>query len=173
MNKLRNLLILLFLVTSVNIFSQSKEDALKDAKTISKATLAYDFDTVLKYTLPKALEMMGGKEAAKEILTSTFEGMTTQGFKFEKHEVIGVSDVVKEQNQYRCVVESYGQMVMPGQRIKTKSYLVGIYNDEGKHWWFIEAKQLKNEAIADQLLPGFETALELKDDETEVEPIVD
>tara|TARA_R110002049_G_scaffold213832_2_gene385287 strand:+ start:416 stop:937 length:522 start_codon:yes stop_codon:yes gene_type:complete len=173
MNKLKKTLLFVLIAISTTVFSQTKESALKDAKTTSKATLAMDFETVLKHTLPSVLDMMGGKDAAIKVLKSTFEGMKTQGFKFEKADILGVSEVVEEQGQYRCVVESYNQMTMSGQRISSKSYLLGIYNEEGKFWWFIEAKQLKNDALVDKVLPDFETKLDIPEDDMKVEQIED
>lgn len=171
MNKLKKIALLLFIATSITAFSQSKTDALKDAKTTSKATLDMDFETVLKHTLPSVLDMMGGKDNALQVIKSTFEGMKSQGFVFEKADIIGVSDIVTEQGQSRCVVEGYNQMQMSGQRISSKSYLLGIYNETDKHWWFVEAKQLKNEALVDKILPNFETSLEIPEDDMKVEKL--
>ena len=171
MTKLNTLLLLVFTAVSLNAYSQTKEDALKDAKITSKATLDMDFQTVLKHTLPKVVELMGGKEAAVALLTSTFESMKTQGFVFEKADILNVTDIVNEQGQKRCVVEGYNQMKMAHQRIKSKSYLLGIYNASDKYWWFIEAKQLKNKAILDQVIPNFETSLDIPDDDINVEQI--
>ncbi len=171
MNNIKKILAFVLIVTSINGFSQTKTDALKDAKTTSKATLEMDYETVLKHTLPSVLDMMGGKDAALKVIESTFEGMKAQGFKFEKADINGVSEIVKEQGQFRCVVEGYNQMVMSGQRISSKSYLLGIYNEADNYWWFIEAKQLKNDALTNQVLPNFETSLDIPDDDLKVEPI--
>jgi len=157
----------------INLYSQTKDDALRDAKITSKATLEMEFETVLKHSLPAVVDMMGGKDAALNILTSTFDGMKTQGFVFEKADIISVSDIVEEQGQYRCFIEGFNQMKMSGQRIKNKSYLLGIYNDSGNYWWFIEAKQLKNKAMVDQILPDFKTSLEIPEDDMQMEPIKD
>ncbi|EDP69513.1 hypothetical protein FBALC1_00125 [Flavobacteriales bacterium ALC-1] len=62
---------------------------------------------------------------------------------------------------------------MGAQRIKSKSYLLGIYNETDGYWWFIEAKQLKNKAIMDKVLPNFETSLEIPDDDMQMEQIED
>ena len=172
-NNLKNTFICLLITASFNLFAQTKTDALRDAQLTSTASLKMDFETVLKFTLPSVLDMMGGKEAALKVISSTFEGMKSQGFVFEKADINGVSDIVKEQGQFRCVVEGYNQMIMSNQRISSKSYLLGIYNETDKHWWFIEAKQLKNEALTNQILPNFETALEIPDDDLKVEPITD
>ena len=173
MNKLRNLILLVFVTLSVSVFSQTKEDALIDANTTSKATLAMDFDTVLKHTLPKVVDMMGGKEAALTLLTSTFDSMKTQGFEFEKADIISVSEIVEEQGQYRCIIEGFNQMKMAKQRIKSKSYLLGIYNEADGYWWFVETKQLKNKTLLDMVLPEFETSLVIPDDDVHVEKIED
>ncbi len=159
------------LLVSVLSFSQTKEDAKKDAQATATATLEMNFDVVLKHTYPKVVELMGGKDAAKTLLTSTFDAMKEQGFVFEKADIISVSDVIKEQDQHRCVVEGYNQMTMSGQRIKSKSYLLGIYDDTEKFWYFLEAKQLKNSALVEQILPGFETKLDIPDDDVQVEEI--
>ncbi len=173
MNKLKTLSLLIFITVCFSGFSQSKESALKDAKITSKATLEMDFETVLKHTLPKVVDLMGGKEAALTLLTSTFDGMKTQGFVFEKADILNVTDIVEEQGQKRCMVEGYNQMKMANQRIKSKSYLLGIYNTSEAYWWFIEAKQLKNKALLDEVIPNFETSLDIPDDDVNVEQIED
>lgn len=173
MNKIKTIALVLFLTTSFCVFSQTKEDALKDAKITSKATLEMDFETVLKHTLPKVVDMMGGKEAALTLLTSTFETMKTQGFVFEKADILSVSDIVEEQGQQRCIIEGFNQMKMAGQRIKSKSYLLGVYNASDSYWWFLEAKQLKNKALVDQVIPDFKTSLDIPDDDVQVEQLED
>ncbi len=156
-------------------FAQStkelKEWALRDAKIASQATLKMDFDKVLDHTYPSALELMGGREKALDLIKATFSTMKENGFVFEKADVLGVSDIVFEDNQYRCYIEGFNQMVMSGMRIKSKSYLLGIYNSEEKFWYFLEAKQLKNEAMVNKVLPNFKTSLEIPDDEMTTEEI--
>ncbi len=173
MNKLKRLVLFVSIATSLSVVSQTKADALKDAKITSTATLEMDYKTVLKHTLPSVLDMMGGKDAALKVIEATFEGMKAQGFVFEKADIIGVSEIVKEQGQFRCVVEGYNQMVMSNQRISSKSYLLGIYNETDNYWWFIEAKQLQNDALTQQILPDFKTSLEIPEDDLKMEPIDD
>lgn len=171
MNKLKNILLLAIIAASTLAFSQTKESALKDATATTKANLDMDFDTVIKHTLPAVLEMMGGKDAALQVLKSTMEGAKAQGLVFEKSEIVNVSELTKEQGQLRCVVEGYTQMTMSGQRVKSKNYYIGIYNEVDKHWWFVEAKQLKNKVLANNILPNFETSLEIPEDDVQVEKI--
>ena len=166
---------MLLLFCSSISFAQSteelKESALRDAKIASQATLKMDFEKVLDYTYPSILELMGGKEKAIELLNSTFNTMKESGFVFEKSDILEVSDVVFEDDQYRCYIEGFNQMIMSGKRMKSKSYLFGIYNSEAKFWYFMEAKQLKNEAMMNLVFPNFKTSLEIPDDEMTTEDI--
>ena len=175
MNKVSSIILILFLFVSGLSLSQEeiqlKEYALRDASITSKATLNKDYETVLKHTYPSVLILMGGKESAIELIKSTFSAMESQGFIFETTEVLSVSDVVFEQDQYRCYVEGMNQMVMSGMRIKSKSYLLGIYNPAAKFWYFIEAAQLKNTALMPTVLPDFKTSLIIPEDEVTTEKI--
>jgi len=169
MNKF--IIILMLLSIGNGVYAQNKTDALRDAKITSEATLKMDFKTVLKHTHPNIVKLMGGEEKAITFLKSTFDSMTSQGFVFEKADVVSVSDIVQEQGEYRCIIEGYNQMTMSGMRIKSKSYLLGFYDDVKKIWYYLEAKQLKNEAMLSQVLPSFETTLNIPDDETTTEPL--
>ncbi|NER14209.1 hypothetical protein GWK08_12215 [Leptobacterium flavescens] len=167
-------LLLLFLAVSFATAQTTKEleeSALRDAKAAADATLKFDFENVLKYTHPKIIEASGGKDALINVLESTFATMKSQGFVFEKAEVNGVSNVVFEQDEYRCIIEGYNQMKLDGKRISSKSYLFGFYNKEQKHWYFLEAARLKNAQLVSVLLPDFKTDIEIPEDEIKTEDI--
>jgi hypothetical protein len=175
MNKQLSIFLMLLLFGSSISFGQDlaelKEFALRDAKISSEAALKMDFETVLKYTHPGVIKLMGGKEKGLELIKSIFEKMMSQDFVFEKADVIGASDVVFEQNEYRCYIEGFNQMTMNGVRTKSKSYLLGIYNTTDKFWYFIEAKQLKNEALFNMVFTDFKTSLVIPDDDMTTEPV--
>ncbi|HLT52832.1 MAG TPA: hypothetical protein VKZ97_03025 [Flavobacteriaceae bacterium] len=145
--------------------------ALENANTTTKATLDGDYATVIKHTLPSVVNLMGTPEEAVAYVEETFNGMKAQGFAFEKSEVLSVSDVVFEQEQYRCYVQSFHQMRFNGKLIKSKSCMLGIYNEADKFWCFLEAKELKNIGLQEMVLPDFETSLEIPDDEMVSEDI--
>lgn len=165
------LLLCVLLVSVLTLDAQTEETALRDAKIAAKATLEMDFKTVLKHTYPSIVEMMGGEEKAIPLLEQTFESMKSNGFKFEKAEVLSVSNIVEEQGQHRCYIEGENVMVMNDQRITSKSYLLGIYDSEKELWYFLEAQKLKDSALANQVLPNFKTSLNIPDDEMKTESI--
>lgn len=162
---------LLFVFSCICSFSQTKEDALRDAKKAAKATLESDFNTVLDHTFPVIVDVMGGKENAIKLIKSAFDTMKKDGFVLEKAEVISVSDIVKEDGKYRCYVKGINQMKVNDNRIINTSYLFGEYDEKNKKWFFLEAEKMKNSALMERLFPGFKTSLKIPNDETKMEKI--
>jgi hypothetical protein len=171
--KIRLLNILAFLFISLVGFSQTKDTALRDARITSQATLDMDFKTVLKHTYPSIVDLMGGTTAAEHIIENMFKEMNDKGFVFEKADVQYVSEIVKEQNQYRCYTYSINVMKIDKQRITSKSYLLGIYDEEKEIWYFLEADKMKNKLLLDKVLPNFETNLVIPEDDISFESIED
>ena len=169
--KLLIVLCLFFIQGYSQTNEQLKASALRDAKIAANATLNADFDLLLKHTYPPIIEMMGGMENALSTIKMAMSGMKEQGMVFEKAEVVSVSDVVNDDGQYRCYIEGKNHIKMPGIRVKSKSFLLGIYDKEKAIWYFLEAEKLKNKALADRILPNFKTSLVIPDDEVATEKI--
>lgn len=170
-------LIAFILIASNVSFSQSEKanakTALEEAKLVAAATLMKDYETVMDYTLPSVVELMGGRESAVQLITSTMVGMESQGLVFEKAEILEVLEMKHEQNQQRCVLKGMNQMKMGNERTFSESYLLGIFDETANHWYFIEARQLKNTDLIQQVIPGFETSLNIPEDKTTTEVITD
>jgi hypothetical protein len=162
---------IILLIVVLGGHAQTKEGAMQDAKLAAQGSMSADYESIIKYSLPEIIELMGGKEAAKTSISAMYKSMNEQGLVFEKAEILEVSDIVQEQGQSRCTVKSYNEMTMTGQRLKSTSYLLGIYNEDDEHWTFIEAKQLQTPQLVNQILPDFETSLDLLKDDVEIVPI--
>ena len=170
----KNFFLLLIFASSI-IYSQSIDvlevSALRDAKIAAKATLELDFKTVLKYTHPEIISKTGGEDFLINSMVELFDQMKEQGFKFEKAEVLNVSNITKEDGEYRCLVLNDNHMVISGTRIKSKSYLFGFYDTKIDRWYFLEAEKLKNPEVMKQLLPDFKTSIIIPPDEVVTEKI--
>lgn len=94
------------------------------------------------------------------MITSTMGKMKKEGFVFKSADILEVSEIINEQNQYRCYVKNRNVMVFNKTKIVSISYLLAIYNTEKRIWNFIEAKQLSNPMIS-SVLPDFKTSLEI------------
>lgn len=172
---IKKLTFVILLFCGTQVFSQDmatlKKEALRDAQAACEATLKEDFKTLLTFTHPNILEAAGGTEVMEEYLKATFDNMKKNGFAFEKAETKSVSDVVKEQGEYRCYVENYNQMKMNDKRILSTSYMIGFYNEEAKRWTFVEAKEMKNAGSVIAYFPDFKTEMDIPENTMKVEDI--
>jgi hypothetical protein len=114
---------IILLIVVLGGHAQTKEGAMQDAKLAAQGSMSADYESIIKYSLPEIIELMGGKEAAKTSISAMYKSMNEQGLVFEKAEILEVSDIVQEQGQSRCTVKSYNEMTMTGQRLKSTSYL--------------------------------------------------
>jgi ketosteroid isomerase-like protein len=172
---MKKIIVLLLIACTTQMFSQDvkalKASALRDAKAACKATLDEDFKTLLTFTHPNIINAAGGVEIMEEFLESTFNQMKASGFKYEIAEAKSVSDIVKEQNEYRCYVENYNVMSMNDKRIISTSYMVGFYNETTKKWTFVEAKELKSSGTIATYFPDFKTSMEIPENTMEMKDI--
>jgi len=148
-----------------------KASAMRDAKAATDATLKLDFKTLLTFTHPNILEAAGGADVMEEYLKTTFAQMQANGFEYEKVETKAVSDIVKEQGEYRCYIENYNQMKMKDKRIISTSYMLGFYNETTKKWTFVEAKEMKSTGTIIAYFPDFKTSLNIPENTMKVEDI--
>ena len=123
-----------------------------------------DFDTLTNYFYPGVLKLMGGKEKAIELLNSRFDSLKENGFVFEKSDVLECQMLFLRRINIAVILKDSIKRLRMARRTKSKSYVLGIYNDETKSWYFIEAKQLKNKLMMNLVLPNFKTSLEIPDD---------
>jgi len=151
--------------------AQTKEGALRDAKLTAEATVKSDFETTLKYTPKAIVDLMGGKESALNMIEKSFQSMASQNISIESVEILDVSDVVKEQDQFRCLVKGENRIKAPTQYAISTSYLLGIYDENNNHWTFIEADKIKNKAVMEQIFPGFKTQFNIPENSMRYEAI--
>jgi len=165
---------LLFAVATTTVSAQTEQElkdlALAQATITSSATVNGDMSTVLDFTFPGVLELMGGKEAALTTVNEAMAGMKQGGMSFQSSEVTGLVGFAQEEDEYRCIIENKVVIDSPEQQIKSTSYMLGIYSQEAKQWYFMEAAQLKNEALREMVIPGFKTSLVIPDDVREFVP---
>ena len=172
---IKKITLLLFVMCATQVFSQDlkmlKASAERDAKAATQATLKEDFKTLLTYTHPNILDAAGGAEVMESYLKTTFSQMKANGFAYEKVETKSVSDVVKEQGEYRCYIENYNQMRMKDKRIISTSYMLGFYNETTKKWTFVEAKEMKDTGTIIAYFPDFKASLKIPENTMKMEDI--
>lgn len=165
--------LLIAFVSSVS-YGQTEQElkdlALAQAQITCDATVSKDYKTVISYTLPAIVDLLGGEVTAVETIQGAMESMNQGGTFIVSSEATALTAFGQENSEYRCIVENKIEIKMPGQTIKSTNYMLGIYNEEARTWHYIEASQLKNPQMKQMVLPDFETALNIPDNTQEVIP---
>lgn len=160
--------VLLFLLITGSVFSQNvnklKEYALRDAKATSQASIDRNLSTILKYTHPNVFNAYG-EEKLMDTMDEIFRTMDAQNIKIVSSEVDEVTDIKKENREYRCLVKNTTKMDFNGRAITLKSSLFGFYNQKKSQWYFVESNKLLDDPDTKKLFPKFKTEIEIPLDE--------
>lgn len=132
--------ILLYLATSfgqiktINHSVKIKEEA----EMMSQFLLKKDYNSFIKFTYPKIIEMMGGKEKMVEKLSKELKKMNDEGFDFLSMTFGNPSEIININKELQCTLPQNIEMKVPGGRLVSESTLIGISNNGGKNWYFID-----------------------------------
>lgn len=116
-----------------------------EAQKCADALLAGDYETVIAYSHPRIVELMGGKEVMVEALKRGAKEMAAQGVALEKI-AMSVPDEPKTSDgvMYTLVTETL-TIKSPGGKIIKESVMVALSQDAGKKWMFIDADSMNDQ----------------------------
>ncbi|TPN87839.1 hypothetical protein [Aquimarina algicola] len=164
---MRNYLIIFLFITG-SIFSQNidalKKQALKDARATSQASIDRNLSNILKYTHPKIIKKYG-EEELMSAMDEIFRTMDAQNITIKNSVVEEVTDIKKENKEYRCLVKNTVNMDFNGRTIIIKSSLFGFYDKKKKQWHFVESNKLLDDPETKDIFKDFKTDIEIPIDE--------
>lgn len=132
----------------------------REAESCAKAHLAYDYDGIVKYTHPRVLALMGGKEAMVGLLKRGTAQLRAQGVELADA-TIGTPDEPRKIGAWlTCLVPQHLVMKASGSHILHDSVLLGISEDEGKNWVFLDLGPVSEARFA-QLFPELQGKISL------------
>ncbi|HUJ72894.1 MAG TPA: hypothetical protein VLZ30_11675 [Verrucomicrobiae bacterium] len=117
-----------------------------EAQRCADALLSGDYETVIGYTHPRIVELMGGKGPMLETLKRSTKDMAAKGVAVEKI-AISVPDQPKTSGGllYAMIPETM-TIKSPGGTTTKENMMVGLSYDAGKKWVFIDADALTDPA---------------------------
>jgi hypothetical protein len=130
------------------------------ATRIANAFTQKDYATVARYTYPKAVQGLGGREKMIERLKASMQDMEAKGVTFRSVFIGSVSKIVKAGKELHCFVEENMVLGVKGGTLATRSYLLGVSQDAGKTWTFVDTAPLTTENIT-KLFPAYNKELAL------------
>jgi hypothetical protein len=110
----------------------------QEAQNCAKAMLASDYDGIVRYTHPRIVTQMGGKDAVIGIMKRGMAQMQAQGTGFLDATIGQPQEPKKIGSWMTSVLPQHLVMKVPGGRLNVDSSLLGISEDDGKHWVFID-----------------------------------
>lgn len=140
---------------------REQEVSLKaQADSMAKAFIQGDFTSFAKFTYPKAVQMLGGKDKMIEILQKGIQEMKSQNATFKSVLIGNHLDAIKAENELHTYIAQRIEMSVPNGTLVVNSYLLSISKDNGKTWYFIDSSPLTKESIKN-LLPNYNLLLKI------------
>ncbi|HET6542910.1 MAG TPA: hypothetical protein VFG46_20630 [Chryseolinea sp.] len=164
---MRQLTFLLTFLTTLT-FAQVDSDVIKkQAELTAKALLNDDYETLIKFTYPKVIELVGGRDKMISLIKKGKIEMGQQGISFDKVIIGKPSKTVIAGDEIHCLVPQTVYMKVPKGKLKSETQLLAVSRANGSNWFFIDAVSLNKDNIK-RVLPNYNFDLVLP---TKSEPI--
>ena len=136
-------------------------------ETIRRDTTAYfdalraeNYDRLAELSYGRIVESTGGRENFVRMLEMADQMRKAQQVEYGDAMIISLSDVVDAGPQLHVIVKALQDRVSPAGTKEKTMFLMGISEDGGKSWTFVDAERV-TPANKDKLFPEFNDSLQL------------
>jgi len=116
----------------------------KLAVSLSDAFMKGDHAFVIDHTYDNVVKVLGGRTKAISALEAGMKAMLDKGVNITSYNVSDPEMIVTSGNSQYTVVPTVIEMTFPQFKIRANSYLLGISDDSGKTWKFIDGSSMAN-----------------------------
>ncbi|MCG6157909.1 hypothetical protein [Rubinisphaera margarita] len=113
----------------------------EDVNKINNAIIEGKFETVVDLMYPPAVQAAGGREPMLRLMETGKQNMNKQGFSFQNATVAEPSAPIAGGEKWFLTVPFDLTMKVPGGTLKSQSYLIGISNDQGQNWSYLNGTE--------------------------------
>ena len=151
-----------FILATGSLFAQVDKKIIKQqAELTAAALLKGDYETVIRFTYPKIVEMLGGREKMIDILNSGRAQMEQQGMSIQSVTFGEPSEsVAAEGGEIHCLVPQTLFVTVPAGKMKAESWLLAISTDKGANWYFLDTAQMTMDNIKN-FIPHYNPELKI------------
>lgn len=140
--------IFILIINSVYGFTQTANENLNsNLQTMKKFFLAEDYENFADYTYPKVIEMMGGKSNMVKATRQGMNKMKNEGFSFTDLSFKNPSEIITKGNERQCSLNQILTMETPQGKIESEYTLIGISDNNGQSWTFIDTSGKSKETM--------------------------
>lgn len=137
MNKLA--FIALFFFSGITVFAQENNNVKQQATEMGNALLKKDYISFVEFAYPKIVRQMGGKEKMAGSIQQQMEGIEKGGSHIVALDYGDPSTIIKEKKELQCTIPQTMTLRISGGRVLSKTTIIAISQDNGEHWYFIDA----------------------------------
>jgi hypothetical protein len=112
---------------------------LAQAQEVNDAFRRRDFGRMVDLTYPKVIEMAGGRDKMIASLTKGLQDMEAEGVSVLESTAAAPSQILEAAGSVYAVVPTTLTVKAKDGIFRTDSSMIGISNDKGAHWTFIDA----------------------------------
>jgi len=122
------------------------------------AFISNDFTSFAKYTNPKILQLIGGRNKMIEMLTKTTKDMKALAMSFNSITFDEPSKMIKRGNEIQCTIQQHTEIKLRQGRVVATSTLIAISLDNGINWTFIDTTNKKLDLLK-QIFPSLSSEI--------------
>lgn len=131
----------------------------QDVRKMMAAVYASDVDTVLSFTHPKIIELMGGKDRARSTLRTAFSQIESRNMKLESLVFPEAPTFLNTDMNRFVVVPTKSVVSARGQRVESVNFQFGIQANGTKAWKYVEGSRINQQNVG-SLFPDFPSDFE-------------
>ena len=162
------LLFLVLVVSPVTAQDDRMSEVVKnEVKKMADASASGNYEVVVALTHPKLIEKLGGEEKAGMVIQEAMEAIKAQGFTFEVQQIDKPS-VVRGKESYFSVTSYTLVVTGSGKKVTLKTALVGVSEDKGKTWKFVDTG---SDNDIEQILPDLPRELKIPKQKQTIEDV--
>jgi hypothetical protein len=120
---------------------------LEQAKNQTDAMVAGDYETVISLTYPPSIASIGGAEGAVRSMKSVMTKMQADGMRITSITLGTASPIIHEDMGDVALVPTVTKLKFKEKNVTQKSYVVGISQDHGLKWTFVDGTQLPPDKV--------------------------
>ncbi|WP_430967045.1 hypothetical protein [Spongiimicrobium sp. 2-473A-2-J] len=124
------------------------------------ATVNSNYDTILEYLHPNAIDYMGNEEKVIESIRKLHDDLAVNGWYLKSIEIQDSIIVEKQDVGYHALVPKILTISNGRKEIFQKGYLLGFSGDKGRKWYFVDTSQYRTQIFRD-MFPDFKTTIKI------------
>ncbi len=124
------------------------------------ATVNNNYDTILEYLHPNAIDYVGNEEKVIESIRKLHDDLAVNGWYLKSIEIQDSIIVEKQDVGYHALVPKILTISNDKKEISQMSYLLGFSDDKGGKWYFVDTGQYRTQ-IFRNMFPDFKTSIKI------------